>query len=57
MCYFVCGMMLIKEPLLLDKKRVAHVIAAAGLLSGYFCGPFPYVRRHITINKMCLVCC
>ena len=28
-------------------------MAAAGLLSCYLNGPIPYVRRHITVNKMC----
>ena len=37
MCYPVCGMMHIKEPLLLIGKS----------------GRLPYVRRHITVNKMC----
>ena len=41
MCYPVCGMMHIKEPLLLI-GRVAHV-AAAGFLSRYLSGPLPYV--------------
>ena len=48
MCYPVCGMMHIKEPL----ERVAHVVAA-GFLSRYLNGPLPYVQRHITANKMC----
>ena len=42
MYYPVCGMMHIKS------ERVAHVVAA---------GPLPYVWRHITINKMCWMCC
>ena len=50
MCYPVCGMLHIKEPLLLI--GVAHV-AATGFLSHYLSGTLPYVRRHITINKMC----
>ena len=41
MCYPVCGMMHIKEPLLLI-ERVAYV-AAAGFLSRYLGGPLPYV--------------
>ena len=53
MCYPVSGMVHIKEPLLLIEK-IAHV-AAAGFLSHYLCGPLPYVRRHITVNKMCQV--
>ena len=40
MCYPVCGMVHIKEPLL--SKRVAHVVAA-GFLSRYLNGPLPYV--------------
>ena len=51
MCYTVCGMMHIKEPLLL----IAHVVAA-GFLSHYLSCFLPYVRRHITVNKMCWVC-
>ena len=49
MCFPVCGMMHIKEPLLLS-ERVAHV-AAPGFLSRCFSGPLPL--RHITVNKMC----
>ena len=41
MCHPVCGMMHIKELLLLI-KRVAHVVAA-GVLSHYLNGPVPYV--------------
>ena len=44
MCYPVCGMMHIKEPLLLIGKS-SHV-AAAGFLSRYLSGP-------LTVNKMC----
>ena len=40
MCNPVCGMMHIKEPLLLI-GRVAHVVAA-GFLSWYQSGPLPY---------------
>ena len=40
-CYPVCGMMHIKEHLLLIGK-VVHV-AAAGYLSRYLSGPLPYV--------------
>ena len=43
MCYPVCAMVHIG-------KR-AHV-AAAGFLSDYQSGHLPYVRRHITVNKM-----
>ena len=52
MCYPVCGMMHIKRTLAAKSERVAHV-AAAGFLSRYLSGPLPYVRRHITVNKMC----
>ena len=45
MCYPVCGMVHIKEPLLL--------IGVAVFLSYYLIGPLPYVQRHITVNKMC----
>ena len=41
MYYPVCGMMHIKEPLLLS-ERVAYV-AAAGFLSRYLSGLLPYV--------------
>ena len=41
-CYPVCGMLHIKEPLLLSRERVAHVVAA-GFLSRYLSGPLPYV--------------
>ena len=51
MCHPVCGIVHIKEPLLLIGK-VAHV-EAAGFLSRDLNGPLPYVRRHITVNKMC----
>ena len=30
-------------------------MAAAGFLSDYLNGPLSYVRRHITVNKMCWV--
>ena len=45
MCYSVCGMVHIKDPLLLIEKRVAQV-AAAGFISHYYNGPQPYVRRR-----------
>ena len=47
MCYPVCWMVHIKE-----SERVAHVVPA-GFLSCYLNGPLPYVRYHITVNKMC----
>ena len=40
MCYPVCGMVHIKEPLLLIGKSSPS-------------GTLPYVRRHITVDKMC----
>ena len=49
MCYHVCGVMHIKDPLLLI--RVVHVVVAVGFLSHYMNGPLLYVRRHITVLK------
>ena len=46
MCYPVCGMMYIKEPLLLI-GNVAHA-AAAGFLSRYMSVSLPYVCQCIT---------
>ena len=51
MCYPVCGMMHIKNPCCYSESE-AHV-AVMGFLSRYLSGPLPYVRRHITVNKMC----
>ena len=34
-------------------KRVAHVVVTAGFLSRYLNCSLPYVRHHITVNKMC----
>ena len=45
MCYPVCGMMHITEHLLLIENS---------FLSHYPSDPLPYVRRHITVNKMCI---
>ena len=53
MCYLVCMMVHIKEPLLLSGK-IAHV-AATGFLSRYLSGPLPYVSRQITFIK-CVEC-
>ena len=39
MYYHVCGMIHIKEPLLL----IGKIVAAAGFLSRYLSGPLPYV--------------
>ena len=47
MCYPVCGMVHIKEPLL----RIEKSSPCGGFLSRYPNGPLPYVRRHITVNK------
>ena len=49
MCYPVCGMVHIKEPLLLI--GTSRYVAAAGFLSRYLNGPLPYVQRHITVKK------
>ena len=49
-CYPVCGMMHIKEPLLLIRKS-----SPCSGCSGFpfsLSGPLSYVRRHININKM-----
>ena len=48
MSYPICGMVYMKDPLLL----VAHVGAAAGFLSNLI-GSLLSVRHHITVNKMC----
>ena len=49
MCYPFCGMMHIKQPLLLIGK------INPCFLSPYLNGPLPYVWRHIIVNKMCRV--
>ena len=41
-----------KRTLAANRNVVAYV-EAAGFLSSYLSGPLPYVRRHITVNKMC----
>ena len=51
MRYPVCGMVHIKEPLLLIGKRIP--CGGSGFLSRYLSGPLPYVQRNITVNKMC----
>ena len=43
-----------KRTLAVISEKVAHVVAA-GFLSRYLSGPLPYVRRHVTVNKMCWV--
>ena len=50
-CYPVCGMMHIKEPLLLIGKSSS--CGGSGFPTRYLNDSLPYVRRHITVNKMC----
>ena len=50
MCYPVCGMVHIKEPLLLIGKSNPYVVVVASL-SCYLNDPLPYVWCHITVNK------
>ena len=51
MYYPVCGMVYIKEPLLLVRKNSpCNGDSRFPLLLG---DPLPYVRHHITINKKC----
>ena len=52
MCYHVCGVVHIKDSLLL-LERVTYVGVAAGFLTHYMNGPLPYVHCHITALKMC----
>ena len=48
----MCNPVHIKEPLLLIGK--SSPCGGRGFpLSHYLSGPLPYVRRHITVNKMC----
>ena len=54
MCYPACGVVHIKESLLLIEKS-NPCSGGTGFLSRSLSGPLPYVRRHITVNKMCLV--
>ena len=42
MYYPACGMVHIKDPLLLIGKKIAHVVVAAGFLFGYLHIPLPY---------------
>ena len=49
MCHPVCGMVHIKEPLLLIGK--SSLCGGKGFLSHYLSGPLPYAKRHITVNK------
>ena len=50
MYYPVCGMVHIKDPLLL--------IRMSGPCSGFphsLSGSFPYIQHHLTVNKMCVI--
>ena len=49
MCYAVCGMVHIKELLLLIGK--SSPCGGSGFPSHYLSGPLPYVRCHITVNN------
>ena len=51
MCYPVCGMVHIKEPLLLIRK--SSPCGGSGFPLSLSEWSFTYVRRHITVNKMC----
>ena len=51
MVYPVCGMMHIKEPLLLIGK--SSICGGSGFPLYCPSGPLPYVQRHITVNEMC----
>ena len=52
MYYPICGMVLIKDPLLLIRKSSPYM-GAAGFFSRYINGPLPYVRRHNkAVNEM-----
>ena len=50
MCYPVCGLVHVQDPLLLIRK-CSSCTAAAGFFSRYLNGPLLYPRRHITVNK------
>ena len=52
MFVFICFVMFFACIVVCVYVCVAHV-AAAGFVSRYLNGPLPYVRRHITVNKMC----
>ena len=53
MCYPVCGMVHIKDPMLLNGKSNPCSGRSRLFLSRYLSGILPHVRRNITINKMC----
>ena len=56
MCYVLsCQWDGVYKISLAANKKVAYVVAAAGFISGYLSGHFPYVRRHITVNQKCIV--
>ena len=50
MCYRVCGMVLVKDTLLL---RVAHEVLAAEICLVLPSDHLLYIRCHNNINKMC----
>ena len=47
----VCGVWCIKDPLLLNEKRIAFEVVADGFL--LLSGPSPYGYCRITVNIMC----
>ena len=51
MCYPVCGMVHIKDHLLLDKKSNPFNVGSGFTLS--LRDSLPHVRCHIIVNKMC----
>ena len=53
MCYTVCGMVHIKEPLLLIGKSSPCDVSGFPF-SHYLNGPLLYVQRHITVIKKCV---
>ena len=53
-CYPVCGMVYIKESLLLIGK--SSPCSGGSMSPVSLSGPLPYVWCHITINKMCWMC-
>ena len=46
MCYPVCGIVHMKDSLLLI-ERIAYVVAAAGFLSDYLSDILPYVTKCV----------
>ena len=51
MCYHVCGLMHINEPLLLIGK--SSLCGDIGFVSRYMSDPLSYIHRHIIVYKMC----